>query len=690
MLKHLLSIFFILNFAQGFAQDSLDVVNEVPLQNAGQQEKVISIDLSVEEDISLALKRIHTFKYAEEIILEGEADEAELRKLLLRMSTLRNLQTIRFRDNELKELPQEVANIKTLKTVTIESSRSMNFATLSARLPKTVTSLELIDNDLREVPAGLGTLGSLSRLKISGSERLNYEELVNQLAVLPSLRNLAIPVNYLTELPKNLPMLRSLQVLDVSNNVLTDLPSEASGLKALNNLSIQGNLLMNPVKDLEKFSGNDIRYLAVDKELSDEEISQIKKMFPNALIDFPLDEQDEVAAPARAEEPELSSGSLKAVKADKILSPAYLSYATLFAGLDYAFDTLSFEERFASKDYCNVYRRRPDGLPVGGEFIIHRKRWRYSNNPKRKVKYFRFPHDLPDFSRNYTELRAFSGMYWVYDGELSRRQFKKKYLKRRYSDVRVQFDRNNSVFLLRLKSGADFLEMQAHPVQNPRQAADLCQKTYARRYQLYQKALLRRSQSFSREFKREKSRYDLAHRRVREFTWKTLQQRMSDNEKLMKENEWLAYYDKVIASEMKLLMKCPLQQSYIDRVLALQKYSTTQSGPVAVVRPLNADFVHSENGSKLTVENIMIVNRKDKSYGNLAGSLGMSSTLLPVRQYSSELLIVQLRNGNYGVVSADEIDKQDLSSTASCQLKVKLLDKNLDDIGALLRLAGLE
>jgi hypothetical protein len=109
-----------------------------------------------------------------------------------------------------------------------------------------------------------------------------------------------------------------LQVLDVSNNVLTELPGEISSLKAINNLSIQGNLLLNPVKELEKLKENDIRFLSLDKELSGEEIAQLKKMFPKAEINFPVAEEENPDT-AETEKPKVQekityTGELKANK----------------------------------------------------------------------------------------------------------------------------------------------------------------------------------------------------------------------------------------------------------------------------------------------------------------------------------------------------------------------------------------
>ncbi len=687
----------------------------------------ISIDLTNPEELELALKKIHTFKFIESLTLDGEVSENDLKKLLYRLSVLKNLTSITFQENELKKIPENITTVKSLQSLTVIGNSNLDFNDLCVKLKRSsVNELKLIDNDLKKSPSAISEMISLKKIELSGSNELDYVDFVDQLAKLPGLTTLSIPVNYISELPKNIDKLKSLQVLDVSNNNLMELPDEISSLKAINNLSIQGNLLLNPAKDLEKLKGNNIQYLALDKEIAGEDLEQIKKLFPTAQIDFPVNKEEKEDALVEAKKADektalpvkdLLTGELKAKKESSILSGAYLTYPALFQGVVYNFDTLNFEERYTDLRYTNVYQSVRNGAWRGGSFYFRRSCYPYEKPGKKNETWFRFSIEDQASSLNYQELKAFYGMYWVYKGELTKKEFKKEYLVKkqqarfrnragyrkrmrnlpiRWNDIRVEYDKNNSLFLFRLKSDTGFVEFTAYPVF-PDVAIEKSQKEYIRRYSLYQKSLSRRSRSFQRDFSKNKSKYDANYKILKEYAWKTLQSRMSDEEKQMSREEWLEYYDQIVANEKKAIDNSPLSRAYILRGLVLGGYAT---GPLrnVVVRDVrqntttagfgfkafNVDFVDSKGGGKLAVANIMILDNKNKLISQSAGTLGLLPNLITLQQYSSYSILVELRNGDYGFISSEEIDKQIFEPNKTFQFNALVFDKNLDTIGSLL------
>ncbi|MFY9310560.1 MAG: leucine-rich repeat domain-containing protein [Bacteroidia bacterium] len=662
--------------------------------------KEISVDLSNPEDVEMVLKKIHTFKYLESIVFEGDAEDVALNKILYRLSVLKNLKSLTFKDNGLVKMPESIAGLKTLEKLTIEGNVGMDYIDLCTRLSNSnISELNLLDNNLKENSIALKKVRSLKKLKISGSNQLDYKELFEELAELPSLAALAIPVNFLTELPDNITKLKALQLLDVSDNILATLPDGLSSLKAINNLSIQGNLLLSPAKDLEKLKGNDIRFLAIDKEVSGEEIEQIKKMFPNAELNFPVEQTEEEveeeykldASPSPVAKNTLT-GMLKTKKSTGIQSGAYLLYPSLFTGINYTFDTLRFEERYTNLNYTNVYQRLPSGMAVGGEFGFGWY-WFYGNLRKsyKNVFYF-YPSQM--LSVNYPELRAFSGMKWVYQGELSRRKFRKKILKKSWSDIRIEFDKNNSLFTLYLKSPSGFEKINAYPFVSTVTPIEKTQQTYSRRFLLYQKALSRRAEQFKRTHVREKRRYDINFNNMLNYAWKELQLSMSDEEKLMSREEWLEYYDNIVANEKQALENTPLLLSYFIRRLSLQGIKPSPQSFLETndnrIKSFDADFVDAAGSGKLAVSNIIIVNTKSNLYSQVSGTLGLAPNRLALKQYSSYLVFVELRNGNLGVVTTEEIDSKIFDPTKTTELKVKVFDKNLSTMGDLMSAASLK
>lgn len=708
-------LFFIACPAYG-QEDSIAPIRDIDnIYTATPKTTDITIDLSNAEEVERCLKKIHTYKYIESITFEGEGNENDLKKLLYRVSLLKNLTSISLKENELNKIPDNIGQIKSLRSLSIEGNPNLDYNDLCMHLKNTqISELDLIDNDLKKAPETISGINSLKKLKVSGNNEMDYAGLVEYLSKIPALTTLSIPLNYITDLPKNIGKLKSLQVLDVSNNNLSELPGEISGLKTINNLNIQGNLLLDPTKDLEKLKGSNLQYLSLDKEISGEELEQIKKMFPDIQIDFPLNSETEetipIKAPAEFEKTEYK-GALTAKKETSILSGAYLLYPILFQNLIYSYDTLCFEERYKSKSYENVNRIVP-GRRRSAVLYMRNYCLRLEKPGLKDETWFRFATNDARLSNQYPELRAFNGMYWVYKGQLSKKQFRKKFLikrerpeytnifgfrlfKRRrsilWNDVRIDFDKNNSLFNITLKCDTGFISFMAYPVI-PGIPIEKSQEVYYRRYLLYKGSLLRRTQRFQRGWQRNKRSYDLNFKKLTNYAWQELQLRMSDEEKSMRKEDWLIYYDNIIANEQKALDVSSLIQAYISRSMTLRGYTlsvaTGQSDNTQNnygLKTFNADVVDIKDGSKLVVAGIYVIDNKNKTAEQSTGTLGLSPNVIPLKQFSSYTILAELRNGNWASISAEEIDKQTYDPNKVFQLKAHVFDKNLDTIGDLLK-----
>lgn len=685
-------------------EDSLSIADIEYFSNSSLKAKEVLIDLDNYEEVELALKKIHTYKYLESIIIEGAGDETSLKKLFYRLSILKGLKKLTLRENELDKIPDNISSLNTLHTITIEGNSGMDYNDLCTKLKGIPLShLNLIDNDLKKAPANISQITSLKKLQITGSNQLDYFELVEHLSKLPWLNTLSIPVNYITELPKNIDKLKSLQVLDVSNNSLMELPSEISGLKAINNLSIQGNLLLNPVKDLEKLKGNNIQYLSLDKEINSDELEKIKKMFPGAEIDFPISEFEFPSETSKSIDTKTETtkpvytGELKAKKEAVILSGAYAFYPAFFQGVVYSMDTLNFEERYGDLRYANTYQIVNNRTWRAGSFCFRKTTHKYEQRPSRKENWFRLAMDEAAIAINYPELRAFGGMYWVYKGDLNKKQFKKKFIgkkrkRKKWNDVRIEYDKNNSLFVFTVKSDTGFTKFTAYPkIANI--PIERSQQTYHRRYLMYKKSVYRRSQKFNKALARDKNRFDINYKRLREYAWKELQMRMSDEEKSMSKEDWFDYYDNIIANEKKALDNSALLQTYISRSLVIRGYSavgnatlmTTTASKGYRFKNFKVDFTDANTGDKLAVSTITILDNKNKLTYQTNGTLGLMPNDISIPQFSSFSLLLELRGGNWAVVTASEIDKETYDPAKTYEFKATVFDKNLDVIGDLLK-----
>lgn len=690
------------SFAQG---DTTGTANPEMIRNASIQTKKVLIDLSNPAEVEMTLKKIHTFKYIEEVTLQGGTDENTLKKIVFRLSVLKNLTLLKLEENELTRIPDNITLLKNLQTLSIEGNQEMDYNDLFEKVKAlSINELDLSDNDLKKMPSSISKISSLKKIQLSGNEQLDYKDMVVQLSSLSLLTTLSVPFNYLSDLPDNISRLKNLRVLDVSNNILSQLPNDISGLKAINNLSIQGNLLLNPVKDLQKLQGNDIQFLSLDKELTGEEIEQIKKIFPRAEISFPLSDTDmevmEKISDKQLQEPETKrNGELTAKKDISILSMAYLTYPAIFRGLQYNFDTLNFEERYSSFRYTNGSPLPNNRAWLPDVFIY--KNLKYRAKGKETENWFL----LPETFIRYPELKAFFGMYWVYDGPLTKKEFENKFIKKTtrkkrglfkkkiheqvaWLDLRILYNKNSNLFTIELKGDSTFEKFTAYPLM-PNIPLDKNQKTYSRRFYQYQKALARRSASFKKDQLSARRLYDRNFNSLKTYAWKELQLRMNEDEKLMSKDEWLLYYDQIIANEVQAINNSSLTDAFFERALLLRNYTvnTQRLSVSATIGTIDIDFQNATGAGKLPVARIWVLDHLRKNVTQYNGNLGTSSDRLPVKQFASQSIVVQMRNGDFGVVNSEEIDKQKIAPGVPCRLRVQVLDRNLNTTESLIKLA---
>ncbi|MBI2268953.1 MAG: leucine-rich repeat domain-containing protein [Bacteroidetes bacterium] len=672
------------------------------LYNKLYQQEELTVDMTNPEYVGLVLDKIHEFKNLRSIEFEGEANENTLKKVFYRLSVLKNLANITLRDNELKKMPDNVKNIKTLTSLTIEGNNNLDFDDMFDKLSEiNLVGLKLIDNDFKNDPKGISEISSLRSLTLSGSSRLNYEKLIDNLSKLPALDSLSLPINFITQLPQNIFRLKSLKQLDVSNNVLSELPEGVSSLKAINNLSINGNIIVNQFRELEKFRDADIKYLSIDKEISGDEIEQIKRMFPKAEINYPVYEEDDDSqmtaivpatdriVPKKTEE---KAGNLVVKKDFSILSAAYLNYPDIFRSVHYNFDTLLFNERYADASYINTTKRVRSNY-AGGRFSLYKMKGR------RKEVAFNIG---SRYSRaiDFNELTAFNGMHWVYNGELTKKQFLKKYIKKKeWNDVRISFDNNNSQFSIELKNDKGFEKISAYPIYN-KGTLEKSREAYNRRFSNYQKALVRRAKRFEKNLLKDKKRYDNDYILVKQKAWDELLLQMSNEERVMTEKQWLEYYDNIITNEKLALNNSSLQLEYFERGMKIRGYNSTilrnnnsKKSQITYGKliSVSVEFIDENGGGKLAVKNVITIDKMGNRYYQSEGGLGLSPNNIIFWQNANNVIIVELRNGTLGIVSTSEINSKKIPVKSELlELKTKVLDKNLDTMADIFKTIGLE
>ena len=671
-------------------------------------------------DLEEALKNPKTVEY---LYLDCNTDDCN--KIFSNLNQYTNLKGLYLSGYSGKSLEKYINSLNKLESLTIENSPQLNYSKIFSGLKKNqlLTNLSLKNNNLTKLPGNITLISSLKSINISNNEKLNLEKTINQLASLKNLEELYLPVNSITDLPDNIKTLRSLKTLDISNNYLEDLPNGISELRKLDELFIEGNIISDPVSSLKKSQNISLKYISLDEGLSDDELKRLHELFPEAKInevdntasldeqiDNSIEDQDTLYnrnndtnivsidngknETNEKESNEITFGELNIENKDlKIYSQAYIHYPDVFKLRRFSvFDSTMFEERFLDTTYANVtkiqyYNTNPR---VYEKFCLVKNR-----NHEKNDTWFNFR--SPDFSyltRNNPELNAFIGMSWAYVGKLSSKEFKKKFLLakdykwykigkwlfywnkwRKWTDVRITYNNEAQNFTIKMKDLDGFTEFTAYPRYNSlSRSIEDAQKTYVKRYARYSRTLDTRKKRFEKHHQRDKAQFEKSNLMAEKKRWLSFQKNyMSEEERKLTKEEWLNYYDKVIANEKKAMGNASANINNIERSIKLDGYSSnylwvssnrslpesSASVPIkdsVLVGSIKSLF-QNKDSNMVAVKRILIINKDNKTYQVYEGSLGINIIRLNLVQGSNVDIIAQLRNDDIGYVKSGTFKK---------------------------------
>lgn len=637
----------------------------------------------------------------ENVYLDCDTDDCD--DFFNRLNQYSNLKRLYISNYKGKTISNNESSFKNIEALTIEKSPNINLSKLINQLSsQTLTSLSIKDNNLTKLPSNIKTLNSLKSVNISNNNKLNLEKSIDQLAGLSSLEEVYLPVNSIVELPENISQLSNLKTLDISNNYLQDLPEGISELRNLEELSIEDNLIDNPSETLASAKNINLKYLSLDKGLSEEEKNKLKQLFPNATIkEVDNNElEDNVTAAAPIDKPinnntspitnetqetektsdnNITYGELKVTKSDlKIYSQAYIHYPDVFQIKRFSnFDSTMFEERYLDTTYSNTTKIQYfNSIPASYENIRLAK----VNGNKDEAWFVFSSYSSSLLNRNNPELNAFIGMYWVYADNLPIKEFKKKYLLAKdhkwykpsnwgyrnkwkfWTDVRITYDNEAQNFTLKLKDLTGFTEIKAYPrYRSLNRPLEDSQKTYVKRYARYSKTLDTRKRRFEKRNQRDKAKHEKSLIIAENKKWLSFQKNyMSKEEKKLSKEEWLLYYDKVIADEKKAMGNASATIGNIKRSMILDGYSQNLSWQTnwqnnqdsTYFKTIRTLFQTKDSGM-VAVKEIMLIDKESKSYQIYPGSLGVRLIRLNLIQGSQTIIIAQLRNDDIGYIKGN-------------------------------------
>jgi hypothetical protein len=161
---------------------------------------------------------------------------------------LTQLQSLNLSHNQLTALPKWIGQFKQLKELRVSYNLLTELPDSLGHLTQ-LNYLDISKNKLISFPSSLSLLTNLSLLYLGGN---NFRVLPEWIGNLSSLEELSIAESELTSFPEQLRKLLKLQQLYLHNNQITSLPDWLTQLKELNRLILYNNPLNPEVAEVYK------------------------------------------------------------------------------------------------------------------------------------------------------------------------------------------------------------------------------------------------------------------------------------------------------------------------------------------------------------------------------------------------------------------------------------------------------
>lgn len=641
----------------------------------------------------------------------GDCDE-----FFSRIDDYTNLDALEIINLDRDYFPRDLSSLNQLHSLTIVQSPGLNFTNLFRKLAgaKSLNRLVLDNNGIRVLPKTIIMMQSISSLVIRNNENFEVEKALQIMSRLPNLKELALPVNQLSDLPECIALLKNLEILDLSDNQLIDLPSRMGSMDSLEVLNIEKNVLVNPVKTLEKLKGLNIKYLSMDVCMTDKEMEKLSKIFPKAeiieIVDTVSNMDDgsniydyfEVDSISGYDSSDFEYRTIIVDGAKfRALSDAYLRYPVIFDKPNFlnTFDSLLFEERYMDTTYSNVWKiqawRNYDNIRLylfkGGEkgeiwFDFH-KDYKKTSFPDAYI------------TKNNAEILTFLGLKWVYQGTLTKNQFVSKYIKKGktykyWMDARIYFNERDKNFTIELKDNKGFSQFNAY-VRNRSQLISIekSQESYEYYFERYTKALDNRRKRFHKRLFKDKSAYDITLMRSKINAWESFRKNyMSLEEQRMSMKNWLEYYDQVIADEKAALENSAPCISLFERNLQLNGFNNANN--TALLADTNKmkgvyGMFRDEQKNMVAAVSVVLINIDEKFYRSFDGSLGLKNIRLYFKIPYRYAIVAELRNGDIGILKPVNFSQITLRHNKEYVFTLEKLSRKIFTIGQISNMIGL-
>ncbi|KAG8179500.1 hypothetical protein JTE90_005252 [Oedothorax gibbosus] len=238
------------------------------------------------------LKEIPDEILASKNLEELQLDSNHIRVLPKGLFRLPKIRKLTLSENEIFRLQPEIGNIATLVELDVSKNDIYD-------IPENIKSLKQLQvadfssNPLKRVPFSIVYLQNLTDLKLND---VNLTGLPSDFGRLVNLRTLELRDNMLKELPSSFVSLKNLECIDLASNMFEEMPSCLCQLVTLKELWLDSNEISSLLTDIKKLknlkcfdvSENDLEFLPEEisglESLTDFYVSQnYLQLLPNGI-----------------------------------------------------------------------------------------------------------------------------------------------------------------------------------------------------------------------------------------------------------------------------------------------------------------------------------------------------------------------------------------------------------------------
>lgn len=663
-----------------------------------------SLQLSFPDDNSKIESVFSSVKSIDSLTISGDLSKPFLKDVLQRLPNPQSVKFFKISDSRIEEFPEQFLSLTSLKVLELESCSFLDFDkvfSLSEDL-KNLIGVKLTQNNLESLPKSINKLVGLKELVIQENVGINLARSIGVLTKNIKLTSLSVIGCNVEDIPYEICSLKSLEILVFKDNVLTEFPTVLHCLKNLKILDVSDNpIIISSVEELKKnkFSMNKV---VVDNDLYPPDVQILHQAFPKSEIsivnskanqlEFESSEIDSAKIKASVDFPvtakDTSNRIFSVALNKKAYSDAYTMFPAFFRGLRYNFDSTFFEQRFLDTSYVRGGYRQ---FRAGNYYDDMALRCYKNGIGEKNETCFRFPIGSL-MSVSFPELMAFSGMYWVYKGDLSKKQFVRLYKKKRFNDIRIQFNDTEKDFTITLKSIHGFESITAYPRESKSTPIERSQSNYIKRYNRYTKQLFRRSAKFQKTLLRNKKIHDESYKIATENAWRALTTYMGPKEKKMTREEWLTYYDDIISNESASLEAGPATAPVFSQWLRMNKFVNSNQIRTSSASKLPLSryemLCQTSDGTGVPIAIIYLINNQSQTFSILTGSLNSDPISISIENDGKYCMVAQTRSGALAYIDENSFKKSLLQNKSELTIKLNVLDKNLSSLKDLI--AGLK